>query len=398
MKRLLLAGTVIVVLAAPLGMLTLVSLTATSGAGDTCPTVGRVVQVPETLTATTRDGTDVRLNRTQLTHAATIVSVGAGIDGVGRHGLVVALTAGLTESRLLMYANTGAYPDSARYPHDADGSDHDSLGIFQMRPATGWGTVAELMDPAYQARAFFGGPTGPNGGSPRGLLDIDGWASLPTAAAAQAVEVSAHPDRYATWEPVAETILTALTTGPSGTAPSSTAPAAPSPAAIGDTLPAATTTVFPLPAGTWTRTSSYGMRLNPVLRIWQVHTGVDLAAPTGTPVLATAAGRVASAGYRAGRGNQIVLEHLVGGQVVASSYGHLRDGGIHVDAGDLVAAGQRIGDVGSTGNSTGPHLHFEIRPGGASQTGVDPDSWLSSAAETTAADVDAPDQCSAAIS
>lgn len=394
MKLLLLAGALTAVLAVPLGVLPLVALTTPSGATASCSTAGGVAQVPDTLTATTRDGRAVRLNRTQLTHAATIVIVGGGIDGVGQDGLLVALTAGLTESRLLMYANTGAYPDSARYPHDGDGSDHDSLGIFQMRPAAGWGTVAELMDPTYQARAFFGGPTGPNGGAPRGLLDIAGWTSLSAVAAAQAVEVSAHPDRYATWEPVAETILTALTTRRPGTTASSGTPlGASSPASAASTLATAASTVFPLPAGTWTRTSGYGMRLNPVLQVWQVHTGVDLAASSGTPVLATATGRVVSAGYRPGRGNQIVLEHQVGGRVVASSYGHLRDGGIHVQAGDLVAAGQRIGDVGSTGNSTGPHLHFEIRPGGASHTGVDPDSWLASAAEMTSADVPAPSRC-----
>src|SRR3712207_8671669 len=50
-----------------------------------------------------------------------------------------------------------------------------SLGLFQMRPSTGWGTIAELMDAEYQASAFFGGPTGPNHGSPRGLLDIPNW-------------------------------------------------------------------------------------------------------------------------------------------------------------------------------------------------------------------------------
>ncbi|WP_448071058.1 M23 family metallopeptidase [Georgenia yuyongxinii] len=406
MKLLLLVAAAIAVLAAPLGVAALVAVTMTPGATASCgiaaPVGGRVVQVPDTLSATTRDGTGVRLDRAQLTHAATIITIGAGIDGVGRQGVLVALMAALTESRLLMYANTGAYPDSARYPHDADGSDHDSLGIFQMRPAAGWGTVTELMDPTYQARAFFGGPTGPNDGSPRGLLDITDWASLPMGAAAQAVEVSAHPDRYATWEPVAEAILTTLTTppatpGPSSTAapstvPSSTAEGTASSAA-GAALPTVTRTVFPLPTGTWTRSSSYGMRLNPVLQVWQVHTGVDLAAPSGTPVLATAAGRVAFASYRPGRGNQIVLEHLVGGQVVASSYGHLRDGGIHVTTGDVVAAGQQIGDVGSTGNSTGPHLHFEIRSGGADHVGVNPDNWLSSAAEVASADIGAPGRC-----
>jgi hypothetical protein len=79
------------------------------------------------------------------------------------------------------------------------------------------------MDPNYQARAFYGGPAGPNHGSPRGLLDIDDWRNLTPAQAAQAVEVSAYPDRYAVWVPVAEQILDALTR-PSPTLPSTTEP------------------------------------------------------------------------------------------------------------------------------------------------------------------------------
>ncbi len=393
MKRLVLAGAALAVLALPLGTVPLVALAMNAGVTASCLVPGVVVgQVPDGLDVTRADGLRVRLSRVQLTHAATVIAVGARIDGVGRDGLVVALMAALTESRLLMYANTRAYPESGSYPHNADGADHDSLGIFQMRPAAGWGTVAELMDPTHQARAFFGGPTGPNGGSPRGLLDIPGWASLPKGAAAQAVEVSAYPDRYAAWEPAAHQILTALTATPAATAPAATSPAP------GDTLPAVTTTMFPLPAGTWTRTSGYGMRLNPVLGIRRLHAGVDLAAAAGTPVLATAAGRVTFAGAGGGLGNHIVIEHLVGGQVVASAYGHLRDGGIHVRAGDLVAAGQHIGDVGSTGNSTGPHLHLEIRPGGQDHTGVDPDEWLANAGQTSRPAVAAPPQCQAVTS
>src|SRR5699024_11769818 len=112
---------------------------------------------------------------------------------ITRDGLVIALMAALTESTLRQLANTSAYPESANYPNDGDGSDHDSLGLFQMRPQSGWGTVAELMDPTYQARAFFGGPDGPNYPSPRGLLDIPGWEQLDKGEAAQAVEVSAYP-------------------------------------------------------------------------------------------------------------------------------------------------------------------------------------------------------------
>jgi cell wall-associated NlpC family hydrolase len=181
------------------------------------PSSVAVEQTPH-LTARTSDGIAVTLDQAQLTHAATIVSVGAGTRGVGRDGILIALIAALTESHLRMLSNTTAYPDSASYPNDgnAPGSgDHDSLGLFQMRPSTGWGTVADLMDAEYQAAAFYGGPTGPNTGSPPGLLDIEGWQQLPKGAAAQAVEVSAYPNRYAAYQPVAEAILGAIATGTS---------------------------------------------------------------------------------------------------------------------------------------------------------------------------------------
>ena len=158
----------------------------------------RVGNIPDSLTVTTANGTTFTLNRQQLTHAATIIEVGSGIDGVGRAGVKIALMAALTESTLRMLANTSAYPESANFPNDGNGSDHDSLGLFQMRPQSGWGSVAELMNPTYQAQAFFGGPTGPNYPSPRGLLDIPGWEQMDPGEAAQSVEVSAFPEATAT--------------------------------------------------------------------------------------------------------------------------------------------------------------------------------------------------------
>ncbi|MGO1316495.1 MAG: M23 family metallopeptidase [Cellulomonadaceae bacterium] len=361
------------VLASPVVLVTTLALLAGSALSASCPTSQTLAPVPHQLRATATDGLPVMLNRTQLTHAATIITVGQTTTGVGHDGLVVALMAGLTESGLRMYANSAAYPHSTSFSHDGDAADHDSLGIFQMRPAAGWGTVGQLMDPTYQARAFFGGPEGPNAGSPRGLLDIPDWQTLPKGAAAQAVEVSAYPDRYARYEPVAEAILTALTTPAPGASP---------------VLGAASgRAVFPLPEGTWTHTSGYGWRLHPVQRVWRLHTGTDLAAPAGTPVLATAGGQVVAAGPTAGLGNRIIVEHTTTNGTVASAYGHLRDGGIHVTAGDLVRKGQHIGDVGSTGNSTGPHLHFEIHPGGAAQPAIDPQPWLEQAAHLSGDDV-----------
>ena len=134
--------------------------------------------------------------------------------------------------------------------------------------------------------------------------------------------------------------------------------------------------VFPLPAGTWVRTSGYGIRVHPITGEKKLHTGVDFAASTGTPILAAADGRVAFAGAASGYGNLILITHTVGGQVVASGYAHMNSGGIHVKVGETVTAGQHIGDVASSGYATGPHLHFEIRPGGPNAAPVDPEPWL----------------------
>lgn len=345
-----------------------------------------VGQVPDSLTATTRGGETVTLNKTQLTYAATIITVGARTAGVGRPGAVIALMAALTESSLRMLANTSAYPESANYPNDGNGGDHDSLGLFQMRPASGWGTVAELMDPTYQARAFYGGQTGPNYPSPRGLLDIPGWQQLDPGAAAQAVEVSAYPDRYQNYQPVADAILTALTRPTTSGGGADSTPVVPETRRI----------VFPLPAGTWVISDPFGWRTDPFTGERRFHSGTDLAAAAGTPILAVADGTVTFAGPSSGFGNLIIIEHTVQGQRVASYYGHMWDTGIHVTVGETVSAGQHIGDVGSNGRSTGPHLHVEIHPGGQGQPAVDAQAWLAEhGAEGITAGDAAPAACTA---
>jgi murein DD-endopeptidase MepM/ murein hydrolase activator NlpD len=319
-----------------------------------------VTNIPDSLDVTLADGATVTLGRGQLGHAATIVTEGFRVEGADRDAVVVALIAAATESGLRMLSNTAAYPESADYPNDGDGADHDSLGLFQMRPSTGWGEVAQLMDPVHQVRAFMGGPTGPNHPSPSGLLDIPGWEAMGKDQAAQAVEASAHPDRYHNWEGTAETVLAALT----------------DPARTGGTLPGGGGVVFPLPDGAWVKTSGFGWRTHPISGDRRFHAGTDYSAPDGAPILAVAAGRVTSAGPMGGYGNAIIITHTIDGQAVASLYGHMWDGHLYVKAGDMVAAGQHVGDVGSAGQSTGPHLHLEIRPDGDPALVVDPDQWL----------------------
>lgn len=108
-------------------------------------------------------------------------------------------------------------------------------------------------------------------------------------------------------------------------------------------------------------TSYFGRRFHPILRTWRQHTGIDYGAPTGTPVSAIADGTVVMARRNGGYGNFVQIRHSGG---LVSCYGHLSRYGAGAMAGRSVRQGQTIGYVGSTGLSTGPHLHFEVRQGG----------------------------------
>lgn len=97
--------------------------------------------------------------------------------------------------------------------------------------------------------------------------------------------------------------------------------------------------------------------------------------------------RARVAALLAGLKDEGILPASFDGQLVATTYIHMWEHGIHVEAGDRVIAGQHIGDVGSSGQSTGPHLHLQIHPGGADQPAVDPEAWL---AEHDVDGIDAP--------
>jgi murein DD-endopeptidase MepM/ murein hydrolase activator NlpD len=119
-------------------------------------------------------------------------------------------------------------------------------------------------------------------------------------------------------------------------------------------------------------TSKYGTRFDPYYHVWQLHAGVDLAAPIGTPILAAAGGRVSRAGWYGGYGNYTCIDHgRADRQRLSTCYGHQSK--LLVSPGQRIRAGQVIGLVGSTGASTGPHLHFEVRLGGRP---VDPLPWI----------------------
>ncbi len=114
--------------------------------------------------------------------------------------------------------------------------------------------------------------------------------------------------------------------------------------------------------------SPFGMRLDPFLGRPAIHTGIDLRGEIGEPVHATAAGRVTIAGREGGYGNMVEISH---GNGLATRYGHLSQ--IDVKVGQTVRIGEIIGKIGSTGRSTGPHLHYETRINGEA---VDPQKFL----------------------
>jgi murein DD-endopeptidase MepM/ murein hydrolase activator NlpD len=111
---------------------------------------------------------------------------------------------------------------------------------------------------------------------------------------------------------------------------------------------------FPLPSGVLT--SGFGLRESPITHHMALHSGIDLAAPQGTDVYAAREGKVAESGVNAVLGQYIVIAHEGGWSTV---YGHLSQRRVRLN--DSVESGMIIGNVGSTGESTGPHLHFEVR-------------------------------------
>lgn len=107
--------------------------------------------------------------------------------------------------------------------------------------------------------------------------------------------------------------------------------------------------------------STFGMRTHPITGVYKLHTGIDISAPMGTDFIAVADGIVTKACYNPAYGNMIIIDH---GGGIETLYAHGQDGGILVQIGDTVKQGQPILKVGSTGYSTGPHAHFEVRVNG----------------------------------
>ena len=129
------------------------------------------------------DQSSITIGQEETDNAKAIVDTAKNL-GMGERGAVIAVATSMQESKL---QNLG---------HLGDMNDHDSLGLFQQRPRSGWGTPEQITDPTYASTSFL-----------NALKQVDGWQDMPLTDAAQKVQVSAFPDAYAQWESQAAQIV-----------------------------------------------------------------------------------------------------------------------------------------------------------------------------------------------
>jgi murein DD-endopeptidase MepM/ murein hydrolase activator NlpD len=280
----------------------------------------------------------------QIRNAAIIIRAGQDMQ-VPPRGWVIAVATAIQESSLVNHGDLGSK------------NDHDSLGLFQQRPSQGWGTADQIMDPVYASKKFYSK-----------LLLVPDWETLPLTVAAQRVQVSAYPNAYAKHEPLASQIVNELTDGGARAV------------LVGGKLRCAG--FGEIAASGWTAPVSANIVSGFRTPERPSHFGTDLGAGRLTDIRAAAAGVVIVSRCDVGScdhdgspttpGCGWFVEVLHAEQVI-TRYCHMNQQP-DVRVGDRVAPGQRLGIVGSTGRSSGPHLHFEVHLNGdrSSHGAIDP--------------------------
>ncbi|MGW4943807.1 M23 family metallopeptidase [Actinoplanes sp. NPDC004185] len=300
----------------------------------------------------------------QMKNAAIIINVGKQLKLPPR-AWVIAVATAMQESNLKNLGNLGKR------------NDHDSLGLFQQRPSSGWGTPAQVTDPVYAATKFYGK-----------LRKVKNWDSLALTRAAQRVQISAYPGAYAKHEPIATQIVNLLADGAAN--------------AVGNSLAMTCPEIGEVSASGWTSplaASGKGLKRSQKMVVGSGfrtasrprHQGVDLIIGTGNPVRSAASGVISRIkcdetfsgrkdcdvpGYPGKGGCGWMLEIRHAGKIM-TRYCHLvRRPDVQV--GQKVTAGQVVATSGTSGNSSGPHLHFEVHLNNdrSSASAVDPVQFM----------------------
>ena len=280
----------------------------------------------------------------QLANAAAIINAGADLGLSVRDQTIGVMTA-MGESGLEVLDR-------------GDRAGPDSRGLFQQRANGAWGTEAQRMDPTTSATMFF-----------RRLATLTDRTTQPPTIVAHRVQGNADPYHYERYWRDAVAVVTALA---GEDLEAIAAAAGPSPcSALSAGAVTAQGWTSPI-LGSVRYSSAFGMRTHPITGARTLHAGADLAAVDGHPIYAAADGIVVIAGPSSGgnTGYMVAIDH---GGGVQTRYVHPWPNGILVRVGETVTAGQQVARVGSSGNSTGPHLHFEVRVNG---TPVDPIAFL----------------------
>ncbi|MBC9822873.1 M23 family metallopeptidase [Terrabacter sp. MAHUQ-38] len=335
LARGLVGGLVLTSLAGLLGLTVLLGAIAGSSASSEsmAPASCVVIPTPDPATAASAPPrTSARWSAEQLGNARIIAQRGQAAKA-GANGVIVALMTAMQESSL----------------RNLPRGDRDSAGLFQQRPSAGWGTREQILDPVKASDAYYG--VADHTHNP-GLTDIQGWQRLPLGVLAQAVQRSAYPTLYNRWEPDARAMAQWLLSGATGTLDCT---GANNPAQVSGSW------AHPLAPAPYALVSPFGMRLDPVTGAWSMHRGQDFAVPIGTPDRAACDGVIDRVDPADANGGGMQTDLDCGGGIVIK---YMHQSAFSVRVGNTVRAGQVIGHTGTTGHSTGPHLHFQINING----------------------------------
>jgi hypothetical protein len=287
----------------------------------------------------------------QLVNAAYVIQAGKDV-GLNVRDQTIGVMTAMGESSL----NNIDYGDwETGGVTNPDGSATTSIGLFQQQD--GWGTREERLDPYIASTKFFNAMT----------TKVPHRESLEPTIVAHRTQVNADPYHYERyWDGAVQIVegLTGIRTGlDSGDGSASGG-------ACEGLVPGAVSAEGWASPGAPPVSSPYGIRVHPIYGTQRLHAGTDLAPVCDAPIWAAQDGVVVGRGFDRGGNGYIKIDH---GGGVATRYLHMYDSGMLVQTGDKVKAGDQIARVGSSGESTGCHLHFEVQVNGEN---VDPEPFM----------------------